>query len=220
MSWRYKGEAGSGVLSDIGSHIADVAEFVGGRALSLQGGRLSTVISQRPLPLGAVTGHDHTAVSDVFEDVENEDYAAFSLELPQGSASIEVSRVARGHANTLTFEVFCENGAARFDQRSTGQFELFDNTADAANNGYRRVLLGPQHPYVAGGLAMDAPSVGLGVNDSFTFQARAFLEEVAGLPEKDSLPRRASFGEGVHNMEILQAAVESAAAHGKRIELT
>ena len=67
------------------------------------------------------------------------------------------------------------------------------------------MVLGPDHPYVAGGLPMDAPGVGLGQNDGFVYQARAFLEEVAGLDEADSLPRCASFSEGVHNMEVLAA---------------
>ena len=61
---------------------------------------------------------------------------------------------------------------------------------------------------------MDAPGVGIGQNDGFVFQARAFLEEVAGIDEADSLPRNASFDEGVHNMEILAAVAESAAKGG------
>jgi predicted dehydrogenase len=68
-------------------------------------------------------------------------------------------------------------------------------------------------------LAMDAPGVGFGQNDAFGYQARAFLEEVAGLEESASLPRNASFADGVHNMEILAAAVESATHHGKKVVL-
>ena len=52
---------------------------------------------------------------------------------------------------------------------------------------------------------MDAPSVGFGQNDAFGYQARAFLEEVAGLSEESSLPRCATFDEGVRNMELLGA---------------
>ncbi len=78
MSWRYKGGPGSGALADVGSHLAYVSEFLCGDIKSVSGGRLSTVINKRPLPLGAVMGHDHAAVSDTFEAVENDDYAAFS----------------------------------------------------------------------------------------------------------------------------------------------
>jgi predicted dehydrogenase len=219
MSWRYKGGPGSGALADVGSHLTYVAEFLCGDIRSISGGRFSTAIGKRPLPLGAVMGHDHAAVSDVYEAVENDDYAAFSAEFDHGSGGFEVSRVAAGHANSLTFEVFCENGAARFDQRRPAEVGLFLNSGPSAENGYRQVILGPEHPYLAGGLAMDAPSVGFGQNDAFGYQARAFLEEVAGQEEVTSLPRCATFDEGVHNMELLAAVAESALGSGKKVTL-
>jgi predicted dehydrogenase len=66
---------------------------------------------------------------------------------------------------------------------------------------------------------MDAPGVGFGQNETFAYQARAFLEEVAGLPEAESLPRCASFDDGVRNMEVLAAVTESAQNNGKRVAL-
>ncbi|GAA1873335.1 Gfo/Idh/MocA family oxidoreductase [Paeniglutamicibacter psychrophenolicus] len=220
MSWRYKGGAGSGALADVGSHLAYVSEFLCGDITAVSGGRLSTVIKERPLPLGAVMGHDHTPVSDTFEPVENDDYAAFSAEFANGgSGGFEVSRVAAGHANSLIFEVFCANGSARFDQRRPAEIELFLNEGASAQNGYRQVILGPEHPYLAGGLPMDAPSVGFGQNEAFAYQARAFLEEVAGVSEAESLPRCATFEEGVRNMEVLAAVAASAQANGKLVTI-
>ena len=49
--------------------------------------------------------------------------------------------------------------------------------------------------------------------------ARAFLEEVAGIDEQDSLPRCASFREGVHNMEVLAAVAQSAAGAGAAVAI-
>ncbi|MDP9695905.1 UNVERIFIED_ORG: putative dehydrogenase [Arthrobacter globiformis] len=219
MSWRYKGGPGSGALADVGSHLAYVSEFLCGDIKSISGGRLSTAIDKRPLPLGAVIGHDHAAVSDTYEAVENDDYAAFSAEFENGAGSFEVSRVAAGHANSLNFEVFCENGSAKFDQRRPGEVQLFLNDGSGHESGYRQVILGPGHPYIAGGLAMDAPEVGFGQNDAFAYQSRAFLEEVAGLSEAESLPRCATFDEGVRNMELLAAVTESALNNGKMITL-
>ncbi|MFC6354521.1 Gfo/Idh/MocA family protein [Luethyella okanaganae] len=219
MSWRYKGGLGSGALADVGSHLAYVSEFLCGDITSVSGGRLSTVIQERPLPIGAVLGHDHSAVSNVYEKVENDDYAAFSASFGTGVGGFEVSRVAAGHANSLILEVFCENGAARFNQRRPAEIELFLNEGEGAQNGYRQVILGPAHPYIAGGLAMDAPSVGFGQNDAFGYQARAFLEEVAGIPEEESLPRCATFDEGVHNMELLGAVAESAENGGATVSI-
>ena len=219
MSWRFKGHPGSGALADVGSHLTYVAEFLCGGVSSVSGGRLSTAIEQRPLPLGHVVGHEHVPVSDDYEAVENDDYAAFSAEFETGVGVLEVSRVSAGHANSLMFEVFCENGAARFDQRRPAEIELFLSERKSAENGYRQVILGPQHPYLSGGLAMDAPGVGFGQNDSFAYQARAFLEEVAGIDEASSLPRCATFDEGVHNMEVLAAVTESALNEGTRVSV-
>jgi predicted dehydrogenase len=53
--------------------------------------------------------------------------------------------------------------------------------------------------------------VGYGQNDLFAFQARAFLEQVAGL---DRLPRCPSFEEGLRNVRLLQAVVASAKSGG------
>ena len=219
MSWRFQGPAGSGALADVGSHVAYVSEFLCGDMTSVSGGQLSTVIDQRPLPLAAVRGHDHAEVSDVFEPVTNDDYAAFSATFADGVGAIEVSRVAAGHANSLIFDVFCANGAASFDQRRPAEIQLFLREGKSSQAGYRRVILGPEHPYLSGGLAMDAPSVGFGQNDAFAYQARAFLEEVAGIDEASSLPRCASFNDGVHNMELLAAVAESAAHNGNSVSI-
>jgi len=211
MSWRYQGPQGSGALADVGSHLSYVAEFLAGPVQQVSGGILSTAITQRPLPLGAVMGHDHAAVSDTYEPVTNDDYAAYNARFGNCSGSLEVSRVAAGHSNGLQFEVFCENGAARFDQNRNAEIGLYLH-GDDRTTGYRQVILGPQHPYLAAGMAMDAPCVGFGQNDAFTYQARAFLDEVAGVDK--ALPRCATFHDGVHNMDILAAVTESASNGG------
>jgi predicted dehydrogenase len=212
MSWRYKGDTGSGALSDIGSHLLDLAEFVCGPIQSVRGATLPTVIGERPLPLGTAVGHAAAEVSDVTEPVENEDLASFTASFASGAAgTISVSRVAYGLANSLGFELFAERGAATFDLARAGEFGFVDGTPAGPTQGYRQVLVGPAHPYLTGGLPMDFPGVGYGQNDLFTFQARAFLEQVAGL---DRLPRVASFEEGLHNIRLLDAVAASAEAGG------
>lgn len=174
------------------------------------------MIAERPKALGYVSGHEHAAVTDECERVGNDDYAAYSAQFAHAAGTVEVSRVAAGHANSLLLEVFCENGAARFDQHRPSEIGLVLN-GPARTNGYRQVILGPEHPYVAGGMAMDAPGVGFGQNEAFYYQTRAFLEEVAGVDESASLPRCASFTRGVHNMELLAAVAESASTGGTAV---
>ena len=219
MSWRFQGPMGSGALADIGSHLSYLSEFLCGPIQGVSGGGFTTAIKERPLPLGAVVGHGLAAVSDTYEPVTNDDYATFTAHYADTTGSLEVSRVAAGYPNNLNFEVFCSNGAASFTQETPSQVRLYLHDDEPGKNGYRTVDLGGDHPYVSGGMPIDVSGVGFGQNEGFGFQARAFLEEVAGIPEEQSLPRNASLDEGVHNMEILAAVAESAANNGKTVNL-
>jgi len=212
MSWRYKGGPGSGALSDIGSHLIDLAEFVCGPIQSVRGAVLSTFVTERALPLGAAVGHAAAEVSDVTEPVENEDLVTFTATFASGATgTLSASRAAYGLANSLGFELFTSSGAATFDLARAGEFGFIDGAPAGPTQGFRQVLVGPGHPYLTGGIPMDFPGVGYGQNDLFTFQARAFLEQVAGL---EGLPRLASFEEGLHNLRLLDAVVASAKAGG------
>jgi predicted dehydrogenase len=154
-------------------------------------------------------------VSDTREPVENDDVATFTASFASGAVgTFSVSRIAYGHANKLAFELFCERGAAEFDLDRAAEFSIADGTPAAAVNGYRQVLVGPAHPYLAGGLPMDFPSVGHGQNDFFVYQARAFLDQVAGI---DGLPRCPSLAEGLHNLRLLAAVTSSAQADGAAV---
>jgi predicted dehydrogenase len=209
MSWRYRGGPGSGALADLGSHLADTAEFLLGPVESVTGAALTNVIGERPVPLGHVVGHAHVEVSDKREPVENDDWASFSVRFSGGATGdLSVSRIAFGHPNTLKFEVFCEQGALAFDVSRPGEFQIATGGLPGDANGFRRVIVGVEHPYITGGLAMDATGIGTGHNDSFVYQARAFLDEIAG---RDELPRNASFADGLHALLVEEAVVQSAA---------
>lgn len=218
MSWRYKGPAGSGALADIGAHLVDLAEFLCGPIESVRGTLLSTSITERPVPLGAVVGHALAAVSDVLEPVENEDVVSFTASFASGAtATLSASRVAFGHPNGLGFELFAESGAASFDLARASEFGFADRSAPQTTQGYRQVLVGPDHPYLSGGLPMDFPGVGHGQNDLFAFQARAFLGQVAGI---DGLPACSSFEDGLHNLRLLRAIVASAESDGAAVSVS
>jgi predicted dehydrogenase len=217
MSWRYKGGPGSGALADIGSHLVDLAEFLCGPIESVRGAALSTFITERALPVGTAVGHAAAELSDVTEPVENEDLVTFSAGFASGAtATVSASRVAIGLANGLGFELFAENAAATFDLGRAGEFSYVDRAVTDNTTGYRTVPVGPGHPYVTGGFPMDFPGVGYGQNDLFVFQARAFLEQVAGL---DRLPPVPSFTHGLRNLRVLQAITESANSGGAEVKV-
>jgi predicted dehydrogenase len=212
MSWRYKGAPGSGALADLGSHILDLGETLCGPIRSVRGALLSTFVWDRPMPLTAAVGHAATAVGEDRDSVENEDLVAFSATFADGATgTFSASRVAHGLPASMGFELFAEDGAATFDLARPGEFGFIDRSDRDATAGFRRVLVGPEHPYVAGGLPMDFPGVSHGLNDLFVFQARAFLEQVAGI---DGLLACPTFADGLRNLRIMAAIVASARSGG------
>jgi len=219
MSWRYQGGRGSGALADIGTHLVDVGEFLCGPVRSVRGALLETIIGDRPVPLGTAVGHaGGVPVSEERAPVENEDVATFVASFTAGAVgTFSVSRIAYGLPNALGFEVFCADGAAGFDLGRAAEFTIADSSPATVVNGYRQVQLGPDHPYITRGLPMDFPSVGHGQSDFFTYQARAFLEEIAGVGE---LPRCPRLAEGLHNLRVLDAIVTSAADGGREVRIT
>jgi predicted dehydrogenase len=216
LSWRFRGKPGSGALADIGAHVVDVGQFLCGPIVSVSGAVLSTQIPKRPLPLGPLVGHGAAPVSDEIGEVENEDTAVFSARFASGlAASFSVSRTAFGMPNGLAFDVFGLGGRASFDWHRPSEYLLDDTQPDARTRGARQVIAGPQMPYVTGGYPMEAPGVGGGNAEMFVYQCRAFLDQIVGTP--DPLPANATFADGLHTMEIIQAVVRSAQSDGAAV---
>ena len=217
ISWRYRGGPGSGALADIGSHLIDLGEYLSGPIESVSGAVFQTYTRERPVPLGHTVGHAFAETSDRTEPVENEDLATFTARFTGGAVgTFSVSRVAHGVPNGLGFEVLAADGAAAFDLNRPGEFTFADHGPGGRTNGYRTVLVGPQHPGIEKGIPMDFPSVGHGQNDLFAWQARAFLDQVAGLGRLAPLP---SMADGLHNMEIQAGVTQSALNGGQAVSL-
>ncbi len=218
LTWRFTGGPGSGALGDIGAHVIDAAEYLCGPIVAVSGGALSTQITKRPLPLGAVVGHGAAPVSDEVGEVENEDTAMFSARFESGlTGSFSVSRTAFGMPNGLGFDVYGLGGRVAFDFHRPAEYLFDDPQPEARTRGARQVIVGPQMPYFHGGYPMEAPGVGIGNQEAFTYQCRAFLDQIAGTP--DPLPANASFAEALHTMDIIQAVVRSSRSDGAPVEV-
>ena len=210
FSWRYQGGLGTGALGDIGSHIIDVAEYVCGPIRSVSGGLMTTQTRRRPLPLGAVVGHEKAPVSKETAEVDNEDTAVFCAAFESGlTGSFSVSRTAYGMPNGLAFAVEGLAGCASLDFHRPAEYTLDDG---------RQVIVGPQTPYFRDGYPMQAAGLGGGYAEMFTYQVRAFLDQVTGVA--DPLPANASFADALHTLEVIQAVVRSFESGGTSVPVS
>lgn len=222
MVWRYQGPMGSGALGDLGSHMIDAAELVCGSLKSVSGAAFATVITERPVARGHVTrGTALDTEKTDFAPVENDDVATFTAHFENGAVgTFSCSRVAWNLPNSFQVQVFGTQGRAAWDLLRTGEITVDDASAPAGIAGERRVLVNPSFPYFAKGSSMAFGGVGLTQIEQFTYQAYAFLQQVAGISEEEgALPPCATFADGYREMRIADAIARSAAAGGAAIEI-
>jgi predicted dehydrogenase len=221
MAWRYRGPMGSGALGDVGSHLVDSAELVAGPIVEVSGAQLVTTITERPVLEGAVAGgRGVAAAADApREPVENDDVATFTARFASGAVgTFSCSRVSYGLPNDKVITVQGTEGTASWSLARTGEISLADTSSPAGLGGMRQVLANPEFPYFRNGSSMAFAGVGLNQIEQFTYQAHAFLQQVAGITE-NALPPNATFADGYREMRILDAVARSAQTGGARIAI-
>lgn len=168
FTWRQQRRyAGSGALGDL-SHVISMAQYLVGPITEVCGD-VQTVVAERPLP-GAL---------EEWATVENEDQAHFMARFAGGAiGTLEVSRVATGRKMGLTYEITGTQGSLFFDQEHMSELKLYAAQDPAGRQGFKTLLLGPQHPDYAA--FSPAPGHGLGYNDMKIVEARDLVEGIAG----------------------------------------
>lgn len=182
-------------VSDIGSHLSDLARYVTGLEPQRVQARFSTLHAKRRRPLGTVqTFASGGAETEAFT-VTTEDQASLWVDYGGVHASFELSQVAPGHKNDLELEVLGTRGSARWRQERPEEIEL------ASRDARRTVQLkDPGHPfthYPAG-----HPE---GYPDAITNVLRAFYAGLSGTPD----PRIARFEDGHAAALFVEAAYAS-----------
>lgn len=168
-SWRLNAATAGryGALGDLGYHIIAMLRMICGPIAGLSG-VTRTVHATRPDP--ASGGQPRV--------VDNEDYAAAVLRFENGAVgTVEASRIAAGRKMDISFEITCERGTIAFDGERMNELEVFEVGQAQAEQGFRRILANPAHPFYAGFLP--APGHQLGFNDLKTIELAMFLTAIA-----------------------------------------
>ena len=85
LTWRAsKEKAGAGVVPDLMSHGADLAQYIVGRIASVSA-ITDTFITERPIPTKMGVGHSGFEIGDEVGEVENEDYVAMLVRFDGGA---------------------------------------------------------------------------------------------------------------------------------------
>ncbi len=212
FAWRHDlALAGGGSLVDLGAHNLEAARYLLGDVRAIRGAVLSIRIPTRRLARVATKGHEKAALSDETRPVTTDDEAMFLAEFESGCIGVfTTSRVATGFKNATGFVLVGSEASASFDWERLAEFSWADGSAEPYTEGWTRVLLGAQHPYLAEGLVMPVAGVGFGLGDAFTFQAADFVTAVASNTPSSIA---SSFADGVENALVLDA-VKRAAAEG------
>ena len=194
MTWRLRREyAGYGTIADLGSHVIDLARYLIGEVISVNG----TLYTFNRFRVNQATG--------VREEVNVDEGFTAMLRFENGAVGlIEASKLATGHYNSLIVEVNGSEGSIRFDLERINELEVH-LAKDGELSGFRRILVTQRtHPYLR---FWWPPGHVLGWEHTFTHEIYHFLTRLA--EGKDVAPEAANFRDGLRVMRIIEAIAES-----------
>jgi len=204
LVWRLeKKHAGSGALGDIGSHAADLAQFLNSSIDSVAG-HMTTFIKERPVAAATGAGAWGAKGSKGKGRVTVDDDTNFLARFRNGSVGVfESSRFCGGRRNYNTFQIYGSKGSIAFNLERMNELELYDRTEDPAAQGFKTIIVTQGvHPYVG---AWWPPGHIIGYEHTFVHALHDFFTCL----EEDCLPEP-NFHDGVKNQAVLDAVERSA----------
>ena len=177
LTWRAsRQKAGAGVVPDLMSHGADLAQYLIGRIASVTA-LTDTFITERPIPTKVGIGHSGFEIGDEVGAVENEDYVGMLARFEGGAvATMESSRVSVGPRAEYVVEVYGTEGSARWNFERLNELEVCLGVDGGPTHGYTRAMAGPAwgewHRY--------QPAIGtsMGFDDLKSIEAAQFIHSV------------------------------------------
>ncbi|MEZ4589844.1 MAG: Gfo/Idh/MocA family oxidoreductase [Chloroflexota bacterium] len=214
LTWHLRAEtAGTGPHGDLNSHSIDLARFLVGDIKSVSA-MMTTFIKERPLPgAGAATFSAGSGESTEMGQVTVDDAAFMVAEFENGAlGTFEASRFAPGRKNYNYFEIYGSNGSIVFNLERMNELQLFLRDDPAYAQGFRTIIAteGGQHEYVANWWP---PGHIIGYEHEFHHAVVDFMKAIETGGEI-----RPNFYDGVKEVEVLQAGVQSAQS-GQRVAI-
>jgi len=205
MSWRLeRAITGGGALFDLGSHILDLLYFVLGEFDSVSGA-LDTLIKERPA----------AARSATMAPVQVDDIALLHARTLAGTlGTVEISRMGTGATNDLTFELFGQQGALRFDLNEPAWLSVYDARAAGSplggERGFRKIEAASRYE------GQRAPDWTM-TPDFMRAHAECQYQFIKSIwDDRDPSP---SFAEGLHVQKIM-AAAEASSKSGRWVSVS
>lgn len=120
LEWRFRRElAGAGVLTDLGSHMMDMAVFLGGE--------VKAITAQTNIAINQRKKED----SDEIAEVTTDDACDAMLKMKNGAnATISVSRCAIPNKENIRFEIYGTKGMIGFNIDRKDELEVCSSTID------------------------------------------------------------------------------------------
>lgn len=200
MSWRLEREiTGGGALFDLGSHILDLLVYALGDFESVSA-TLDTLIKERPAAAGSAD----------MAPVQVDDIALLHARTRAGTlGTVEISRMGTGATNDLSFEVFGQQGALRFDLNEPAWLHVYDARQSGSplggERGFRKIEAASRY---AGQRAPDWTMT----PDFMRAHAECQYQFIKSIwDDREPSP---SFAEGLHVQKIMAAAERSSAQGG------
>lgn len=193
FTWRHDiTQAGLGALGDLGSHAIDIAHYLVGPVAEVSGDT-RIFIPERSRADG--TGYERVTVDDA---------SLALLRFANGAlGTLEASRQATGHLDTLRFEIDGTAGAVAFDLERLDELEFFDRNDPPHLQGWRTInVTSKVHPYMA---AWWGAGRAIGYEHTFVHQVVDLLTSIA-----HNEPAVPSFADGLRVQEVMEAIARSA----------
>ncbi len=204
LSWRFEQEYGLGALSDLLSHVLDMAHMLAGPITRVSSDK-EIFIPRRPIPQpGGGTHYDVGSSDGPMGEVTNEDYVNALVHFANGARGmLEACRIINGAKCDMSFEIHGTKGAMKWNMERMNELQLqWRNDENPAEDGYTTLLSGPAHPFHRH--FNPAWGLNLGYDDLKVIEAYNFLRSVVSGQQGEP-----GFAEALAVAKVQQAIIGS-----------